>query len=134
MTTKTVLGTIIGTKTLSGEWAGKSKLDDSAPAVAVKPMASTGQPVTPTKPEPKEPAGPPTKIASKPKDDKPPAKAEPQPDEAEAEKRAGQLLRLAKSYLGAGMKPQALKKLNEIVSKYPKTEVARKAKLLLADF
>ena len=132
MTTKTVLGTIIGTKTLSGEWAGKSKLDDSAPAVAAKPMASAGQPVRPTKPEPKEPASPPTKTASKPKDDEPPAKTEPQPDEAE--KRAGQLFRLAKSYLGAGMKPQALKKLNEIVSKYPKTEVARKAKLLLADF
>jgi len=130
VTTRTVLGTIIGTKTLSGEWAGKSKFDDTTPTVTTEPMTATEEPTPPKTPEPVATTGKPTPPETP--EPKTPAPAAPKPDGAD--KKAGQLLRIAKSYLGAGMKPQALKKLNEIVAKYPKTESARAAKLLLANF
>lgn len=130
MTTKTVLGTVVGTKTLDGRWAGRSKSAADAPAVLTKPMGSTAKISAVPKPAPKAPVTPAPSVTPKPKDTEP----APKPADDQAEKKAGRLLSLAKNYLGAGMKAPALKKLNEIVAKYPKTEAAKKAKDLLKDF
>ena len=125
MTTKTVLGTVVGTKTLDGRWAGRSKSADDAPAVVTKPMGATAK--ISAVPKPVTPAPP---VTPKPKDPEP----APKPAADEAEKKANRLLSLAKNYLGAGMKAPALKKLNEILAKYPKTEAAKKAREMLKGF
>jgi len=132
VSTKTILGTVVGSKTLDGRWAEKPKAAEDAPAVITKPMGSAAQTPAVPKRKPAEPARPVAKpaVPPKPEPDEPPAK--PEPDDAE--KKASRLLALAKNYLAAGLKPQAIKKLDEIVRKYPDTEAAKKAKELMRNF
>ena len=127
VTTKTVLGTVIGTKTLDGQWAGKSKSVDDRPPVATKPMS--GEAVTTIAEKPKAPDVKP-EPPPKPKVEPPPktgVKPKPAPSADADEKKARRLLRMVDNYLAAGMKVQALKKLNEIIEKYPKTEAGKEA-------
>jgi hypothetical protein len=134
VSTRTILGTIVGSKTLDGRWAEKAGADQDAPAVITKAMDTTGQTSVVPKRKPAKPTSPVVEpaVTPKPKTPKPPDKPEPAADATE--KRAARLLSLAKNYLGAGLKAQALKKLDEIIKKYPNTEAAKKAKEMMNSF
>jgi len=137
-TTKTVLGKVIGTKDVRGQWAGRSKIPLDAPAVTTTPIPDDGAPPAakppaggdpvvskPTTPKPVEPAKEPPAVSPK-----PPASASGAGDD---EKKANRLLALGKNYLASGLKPLAAKKFQEILKKYPKTQAAEQAEVKLEE-
>ena len=103
------------------------------PVVATRPL---GQPIrtVAARPTPKPTPTPrpaPTVAATPVAAPKPTPK--PSPAAADPEAEAKRLMQLAENYLRAGLKPMALKKLREIVQKYPKTKVALDAELKIED-
>ena len=139
-----VLGTVAGTQSVTDVVARKPATPPvDAPAVTYKdidgktPVAVAAAPSVPkdnggtkeepaAKPDPKdEPEPDKTAKAAKP----PAGEADPAKEDPEAE--ANKLQQLAENYLGAGLKSQAIKKLEELVKKYPKTEAGKAAVLKL---
>ena len=138
-----VLGTVAGTQSVTDVVARKPATPPvDAPAVTYKdidgktPVAVAAAPSVPkdnggtkepaAKPDPKDEPEP-DKTA---KTAKPPA-AETGDVKADPEAEAAKLQQLAENYLGAGLKSQAIKKLEELVKKYPKTEAGKAAVLKL---
>ena len=129
-----VLGTVTGLRPLSEIIAGTpEKPPSDEPAVATRDM---GQPIRtvaarpPVRPAPTPTVSPkptPT-VAPNPK----PA-ATPDASGADPEAEAKRLMQLAENYIRAGLKPMALKKLKEIVKKYPKTNTAIDAELKIEE-
>jgi len=129
-----VLGTVSGVRTVKSIIAGTPvKLPTDQPAVTYRDpgepikVATAAPPKVDTKPDP--PSG--ITVAPTPK-----PTPTPKPvgtSDADPEANAKRLMQLAENYLNASMKPMAIRKLKEILSKYPKTKTALDAEVKLAE-
>jgi hypothetical protein len=104
---------------VKGKERGYPEGDDSTKETPTKEKK------TKAKPEADKPKEKPEKPAA----DKPIEKAEDEPDKIEIEAR--RQLKYAKSFIEDGKEDLALKKLKEIIKKYPKTKTGEEAKKLL---
>jgi len=129
-----VLGVVTGIQSLEDIIAGvRPEPQVEEPIVATRPLDQPIRTVaartTPT-PTP-APAPTPTPAVTAPPTPKP--KPAPAAGESDPEAEAGRLMQLVENYLRAGLKPMALKKLREIVRKYPKTKVSIDAQLKIEE-
>jgi len=132
-----VLGRIVGKRTLKEIAAGTPpKPPVDGPAVAVRDADARTLALLGTKavPAPTRPTPAPTAATGggKPIAAAPARPVQPAAPEADPEVEANKLLQLAENYLRANMKSMAVRKLEAILKKYPKTEAAETAKEELA--
>ena len=126
-----VLGTVTGIRTLKDIVAGvPTRLPTDKPAVVTRDPTSpirtaAARPVkaAPANPVKTEPAKP---VKIEPVKPVKPISKKPAPA-VDDEAKAAKLIQLAENYIRAGLKPMAIKKLKEAVTKYPKTKSAEKA-------
>jgi hypothetical protein len=130
-----VLGTVTGVRTLKDIVAGTPvRLPTDKPAVVTRELdepirvATLSKAPTPTVATPTPTVAKPT---ASPKPKPTPSGTTP-PGAKDPEAEATKLMQIAENYIGANMKPMAIRKLKEIVKKYPNTKAGIDAEVKLS--
>lgn len=108
---------------VKGKERGFPESEDSAKESASKDKSKE----KPAADKPKEKADKPKEKPDKPAADNPAQK--PEDDSDKIDREASRQLKYAKSFMADGKKDLAIKKLKEIIKKYPKTKAAEEAKM-----
>lgn len=132
-----IVGEVVGRRTLADIASGKApEAPVDGPAVVVRDMGSSAVAAV----SPRTTGGRPSAVSTGGADQTPDAArtgaatpTPPAPSTKDPEAEAGKLYQLAENYLRANMKSMAVRKLEELLKKYPKTEAAEKAQAKLAE-
>jgi len=132
-----LFGKVVGEKSVKDLAAGRPTPGPEGPSVVTSPMGAVkpAAKISAAEPNPSSVEEPATVVAA----EKPASVVSAASDDtgtatddaAAVEKKAAGLVKVAKSYIGAGMKDKAAAKLKEVMEKYPKTNAAIEAQGLL---